>query len=179
MPRAWRLYLSREACKEGLSVGMILLDPDEKMHSYAIRLNFDAPDYIMDYEALLAGLIASASKGMKDLHVFIDSKILVDQVEGSRTPTMEEARKYREDIMDSSALFHKFQITHLPKKLNSKAEVLTGLATIKLEFLNQEVSMGIKTRPSVKVGSDGKEGKATSKVRMGKPNYNWKTSRSN
>ncbi|GKB57025.1 reverse transcriptase domain-containing protein, partial [Tanacetum coccineum] len=136
MPRAWRLYLSKEAGKEGSSV------------------------------ALLAGLVASAGKGMEDLHVFIDSKILVDQVEGSRTPVTEEYREYKKEIMDAAALFHRFWITHLPKKMNSKAKVLTGLATIKLEFLNQEVLVGIKTRPSVEVGSDDKEGKATSKERI-------------
>ncbi|GKE96197.1 reverse transcriptase domain-containing protein [Tanacetum coccineum] len=126
-PRAWRLYLSREAGKEGSGMGMILLGPDEKMYSYAIRLNFDAPDHNMDYEALVAGLVSSAGKGMKDLHVFIGSKILVDQVEGSRTPAMEEARKYKEEIMHAVALFHRFWITHLLKKLTSKAEVLPGL----------------------------------------------------
>ncbi|GJW00679.1 hypothetical protein Tco_1555930 [Tanacetum coccineum] len=96
-----------------------------------------------------------------------------------QNPATEEARKYREEIMDATALFHRFQITHLPKKLNFKAEVLTGLTTIKLEFLNQEVLVGIKTRPLVEVGNDGKEGKATSKVQMKKPNYNWETSESN
>nr|GEY00779.1 reverse transcriptase domain-containing protein [Tanacetum cinerariifolium] len=35
----------------------------------------------MDYEALLAGLVTSAGKSMKDLHVFVDLKILVDHVE--------------------------------------------------------------------------------------------------
>nr|GEW99610.1 hypothetical protein [Tanacetum cinerariifolium] len=155
-PRAWRLHLSREAGKEGSGVRMILFGLDGKMYSYVIRLSFDSPDHNMDYKALLAGLVSSAGKGMKDLHVFIDSKILVDQVEGSRTPATEEARKYREGIMDVAAPFHMFWITHLPKNLNFKAEVLIGLTTIKLEFLNQEVSMGIKTRPSVEVGSDDK-----------------------
>ncbi|GJW73889.1 hypothetical protein Tco_0133259 [Tanacetum coccineum] len=51
------------------------------MHSHAIRLRFNTSDHAIDYEALLAGLAASVSK---------------------------------------------------------------GLATIKLEFLNQEVSVGIK-----------------------------------
>ncbi|GJU70999.1 gag-pol polyprotein [Tanacetum coccineum] len=125
------------------------------------------------------GLVASAGKGMKDLHVFVDSQILVDQMEGSRTPTTEEINKYMEEIMDATTLFHRFRITHLPKNLNFKAEVLTGIATIKLEFLNQEVSVGIKTRPSVKVVSDDKERKATSKVPMRKPNCNWETSGSN
>ncbi|GKE56073.1 reverse transcriptase domain-containing protein [Tanacetum coccineum] len=169
MPRAWRLYLSREACKEGLSVGMILLDPDEKMHSYAIRLNFDAPDYIMDYEALLAGLIASASKGMKDLHVFINSKILVDQVEGSRTPAMKKARKYREDIMDSSALFHKFQITHLPKKIKLQSRSVNRACNHKVGIpqsrsidgnQNKTISQGGKRRKRGKSNKQGTNGKA-------------------
>ncbi|GJZ73035.1 hypothetical protein Tco_0637181 [Tanacetum coccineum] len=47
------------------------------MHSYAIRLNFSASDHAMDCVALLAGLVASVSKCMKDLHVFIDSLTLV------------------------------------------------------------------------------------------------------
>ncbi|GKC89962.1 hypothetical protein Tco_1150611, partial [Tanacetum coccineum] len=101
------------------------------------------PHMLKGKEERSEGLVASAGKG-------------------SRTPTIEEARKYKEEIMDAAAPFHRFWITHLPKKLNSKAKVLTGLATIKLE-LNQEVSVGIKTRPSVEVGSDGKEGKATRK----------------
>nr|GEU52754.1 hypothetical protein [Tanacetum cinerariifolium] len=55
-------------------------------------------------------------------------------------------------------------------------EVLTRLATIKLEFLNQEVSVDIKTRPSVKGTSSSKKGKATSNVPSAKPNYNWEVS---
>ncbi|GKC52167.1 hypothetical protein Tco_1074912 [Tanacetum coccineum] len=41
---------------------MILISPDEKMYSYAIHLNFNAPDDNMDYEALLAGLVSSTAK---------------------------------------------------------------------------------------------------------------------
>ncbi|GJV46003.1 reverse transcriptase domain-containing protein [Tanacetum coccineum] len=75
----------------------------------------------MDYKALLAELVALAGKGMKDLHVFIDSKMLVDQVEGSRIPRTKEAKKYKEGIMDATTLFHRVQITHLPKSLNPRA----------------------------------------------------------
>ncbi|GKA99568.1 hypothetical protein Tco_0827562 [Tanacetum coccineum] len=71
------------------------------MHSYVIRLNFNASDHAMDCESLLAGLIAFVSK---------------------------------------------------------------GLATIKLEFLNQEVSVGIKSRPSIEVE------RVAPKVKMDDPN---------
>ncbi|GKC23114.1 reverse transcriptase domain-containing protein, partial [Tanacetum coccineum] len=130
-------------------------------------------------EALLAGLVASVGKGMKDLHVFIDSQILVDQVEGSRVPATEQEKRYMEEIMDATTPFHRFRITHLPKILNTKAQMLIGLTTIQLEFLNQEVSVGIKTRPTVEMESDKKERRATGKMPTGKPNYNWETSESN
>ncbi|GKF84830.1 hypothetical protein Tco_0249728, partial [Tanacetum coccineum] len=48
--------------KEGSGVGIILVSPDEKMHSYAIRLKFSASDHAIDCEALLAGLVASINK---------------------------------------------------------------------------------------------------------------------
>ncbi|GJW65441.1 reverse transcriptase domain-containing protein [Tanacetum coccineum] len=149
------------------------------MYSYAICLKFKASNHVMDCEALLTRLAVSVSNGMKDLHVFMDSPKLVAQTEGNHTPTMEQERKYKKEIMDATTPFHRFQIAHLLKILNSKAEVLIGLATIKLEFLNQEVSVGIKTRPSVKETSNSKKGKATSNVASAKPNYNWEASGSN
>ncbi|GKB69327.1 reverse transcriptase domain-containing protein [Tanacetum coccineum] len=133
----------------------------------------------MDYEALLAGLAATANQGIKDLHVFIDSLTLVTQVEGNHTPTIEQERRYKEEIMNETVPFHRFQIIHLLKILNLKAEVLTGLATIKLEFVNYEASLGIKTRPSVEETSSSKKGKATSKALGAKPNCNHKASGSN
>ncbi|GJX27133.1 reverse transcriptase domain-containing protein [Tanacetum coccineum] len=169
---AERLYLGKETIEEGSGVGIILVSPDEKMHSYAIRLKFNTSDRAIDCEALLAGLAASVSKGMKDFHVFMDSPKLVAQIEGNHTPATEQERKYKKETLDATAPFHRFRITHLPKILNSKVEVLIGLATIKLEFLNQEVSVGIKTRPSVEKTSSNKKGKSTRNVPGAKSNYN-------
>ncbi|GJV04458.1 hypothetical protein Tco_1338027 [Tanacetum coccineum] len=48
-----------------------------------------------------------------------------------------------------------------------------GLATIKLEFLNQEVSVGIKTRPSVKTESKHPGRNTTGKATTRKPSSSW------
>ncbi|GJW76063.1 reverse transcriptase domain-containing protein [Tanacetum coccineum] len=149
------------------------------MYSYVIRLKFKASNYAIDCEALLAGLAASANQGMKDLHVFIDSLTLVAQVEVNHTPSTEHGRRYKKEIIDATFPFHRFRITHLPKILNLKAEVLTGLATINLKYLNQEVSVGIKTRPSVEETSSSKKGKTTNNAPGTKPNCNREASGSN
>ncbi|GJZ76243.1 reverse transcriptase domain-containing protein [Tanacetum coccineum] len=83
----------KEAIEEGSGIKIILVSPEEKMYSYAIRLKFKASNYAMDCEALLAGLAASANQGMKDLHVFIDSLTLVAQVEGNHMLAMEHERR--------------------------------------------------------------------------------------
>ncbi|GJU23809.1 reverse transcriptase domain-containing protein, partial [Tanacetum coccineum] len=98
--------MGKETIKEGLGVGIIIVSPDEKMHSYAIRLKFNTFDHAMDCEALLVGLVASVNKGMKDLHVFIDSLTLVAQIKGNHMPAIEQERKYKEEIMDATAPFH-------------------------------------------------------------------------
>ncbi|GKB01714.1 hypothetical protein Tco_0829758 [Tanacetum coccineum] len=149
MPRAWRLYIGRGMRKEGLGVGMILVGPDENTSSYAIRLNFNALEENIDYEALLAELVATARK------------------EGHKIPSMMETKRFREEVMDATVPFHRFRITYLPKAANPKAEFLIGLATIKLEFLNQTVSIGIKTRPSME--AEGKRpGDVAEKATTGK-----------
>ncbi|GJY99643.1 hypothetical protein Tco_0517073, partial [Tanacetum coccineum] len=161
MPRAWKLYLEKEAIEEGSGIGIILVSPEEKMYSYAIRLKFKASNYAMDCEALLAGLAAYANQ------------------EGNHTPTTEHERRYKKEIIDATILFHRFRITHLPKILNLEAEVLAGLATINLEYLNQEVSVGIKTRPSVEETSSSKKGKTTNNSPGTKLNCNREASESN
>ncbi|GKB21004.1 reverse transcriptase domain-containing protein [Tanacetum coccineum] len=174
-----RLYLGKEVIEEGSGIGIILASPEEKMYSYATRLKFRASNYAMDCEALLVGLAASANQGMKDLHVFIDSLTLVAQVKDNHTPAMEHERRYKKEIIDATISFHRFRITHLLKILNLKAQVLTGLATINLEYLSQEVLVGIKTRPSVEKTSSNKKGKATINAPGTKPNCNREASGSN
>nr|GFB96176.1 hypothetical protein [Tanacetum cinerariifolium] len=70
---------------------------------------------------LKEGLAISVSNGMKYLHVFMDSPKLVAQTEGNHTPTTEQERKYKKEIMEATTPFHKFRIMHLPNNLNSKA----------------------------------------------------------
>nr|GEY24396.1 hypothetical protein [Tanacetum cinerariifolium] len=174
-----QLYMGKETIKEGSCMGIILVSPKERMHSYAIRLKFNTSDHAIDCKALLVGLAVSVCKGMKDLHIFIDLPRLVAQIEGNHMPATKQEKKYKKEIMDATTPFHRFRITHLPKILNSKAEVLTGLETIKLKLLNQEVSVGIKTRPLAEETSNNKKGKATSNVPSAKPNYNWEVGGSN
>ncbi|GJY84324.1 hypothetical protein Tco_0497700 [Tanacetum coccineum] len=88
---------------------MVLESPERKEYSHAIRLNFNASEDDMDYEALLAGIAASVGRRMKDLHTFVSSRILVDQVKGNRVPRIKGSKRYREEVMDATAPFYRYQ----------------------------------------------------------------------
>ncbi|GJV13874.1 hypothetical protein Tco_1355415 [Tanacetum coccineum] len=101
--------------RKGFGVGDIpksVLDEEDALSS-AIRLNFNTSNHAMDCEALLVKLVTSVSKGMKYLHVFINSPKLVAQIEGNHMPATEQEMEYKEEIMDATTPFHRFWITHL------------------------------------------------------------------
>ncbi|GJY19413.1 reverse transcriptase domain-containing protein [Tanacetum coccineum] len=53
-----------------------------------------------EYEALLAGLMIAAKMKVKKMHAFVDSKLVVIQVEGSYEARGEKTKKYRENVLE-------------------------------------------------------------------------------
>ncbi|GKE22711.1 reverse transcriptase domain-containing protein [Tanacetum coccineum] len=94
--RAWRLYTDRASNNEGSGAGLILIAPNNVEYSYALRLNFSNSNNYAEYEALLAGLRLAKEMRVKDIHAFMDSKLVASQVEGSYEAKGERMIKYRE-----------------------------------------------------------------------------------
>ncbi|GJZ60804.1 gag-pol polyprotein [Tanacetum coccineum] len=90
---------------------------------------------------LLAGLAASVSKGMEDLHVFMDSPKLIAQSEGNNTPATEQEKKYKKEIMKATTPFHRLQITHLLKILNPPSGSINRVGNHKVG-ISQSESIG-------------------------------------
>ncbi|GKE97287.1 reverse transcriptase domain-containing protein, partial [Tanacetum coccineum] len=95
-PRAWRLYTDGASNNEGSGAGLILIAPDEVEYSYALHLNLSNSNNDAEYEALLAGLRRAKEMQVKDIHAFVDSKLVASQVQGSYEAKGERMIKYRE-----------------------------------------------------------------------------------
>ncbi|GJU26785.1 reverse transcriptase domain-containing protein [Tanacetum coccineum] len=127
-PRAWRLYTDRASNNEGSGSGLILIAPDDVEYSYTLRLNFSNSNNNVEYEALLAGLRISKEMQVKDIHAFVDSKLVASQVEGSYEAKGERMIKYKEKVLELAGAFNRFRITHIPRVENKKADALSKLA---------------------------------------------------
>ncbi|GJY75525.1 reverse transcriptase domain-containing protein [Tanacetum coccineum] len=102
-----RLYTDGASNNEGSGAGLILISLDDVEYSYALRLNFSNSNNDAEYEALLARLRIAKEMQVKDIHVFVDSKLVSSQVEGSYEAKGERMIKYREKVLELAGAFNR------------------------------------------------------------------------
>ncbi|GJY96757.1 reverse transcriptase domain-containing protein [Tanacetum coccineum] len=148
--RAWRLYTDGASNSRGYGAGLILIALDDVEYSYAFRLNFSNSNNDAEYEALLAGLQIATKMQVKDIHAFVDSKLVASQVEGSYKAKGERMIKYQEKVLELAGAFNRFQINHIPKAENRKADALSKLAAVQFDHLSKEVLVEVLNERSIK-----------------------------
>jgi len=74
------LYFDGSNCLEGAGVGSILIDPEGNRNLMASQLEFACTNNTAEYEGLLQGLKKSIGMNVKNIKVFGDSQIIIDQV---------------------------------------------------------------------------------------------------
>ncbi|GJS13018.1 reverse transcriptase domain-containing protein [Tanacetum coccineum] len=135
----WKLYTDGASNEHGSGAGLVLIDPEGAEYSYALRLNFANSNNDAEYEALLAGLRIAAKMKVGKMHAFIDSKLVGSQVEGSYEAKSEKTKKYKEKALEMICSFNNFQISHIPREDNKKADTLSKLAAVQCEGLTKGV----------------------------------------
>ena len=76
----WTLYVDGYSNSQGSGAGIILTTPDGIQLEYALRFGFQVSNNEAEYEALLVGLQLATSMGAKQIQVYSDSQLVVNQV---------------------------------------------------------------------------------------------------
>nr|GEW20485.1 hypothetical protein [Tanacetum cinerariifolium] len=130
--------------------GLILIAPDDVEYSYALHLKFSNFNNDVECEALLAGLWIAMEMQVKDIHAFVDSKLVASQVEGSYEAKSERMIKYQEKVLELAGAFNRSWITHILRAENKKADALSRLAVVQFDHLCKEVLVEVLNERSVK-----------------------------
>ncbi|XP_071742632.1 uncharacterized protein [Rutidosis leptorrhynchoides] len=107
---SWELYTDDACSAVGAGAGVILTGPDGEEHTYALRFNFDVTNNEAEYEALLAGMWIAHKLNVKVMHAYVDSK-----------------------------LFEAFQVSHVMRGQNKKADTLSKLAALAFDHLGKRI----------------------------------------
>lgn len=106
--------------------GIVLLDTDgSELLARSFYLG-KCTNNAAEYQALIAGLESALEAGCKKLHIFMDSQLIVRQVQGMYKVKNEQLRPMYNQVRDLLARLHSWKINHVPREKNFRADELAN-----------------------------------------------------
>lgn len=110
------------------AVGYVILDGSEVLHSGSFVLPGKSTNNEAEYRALLTGVAKAHQMGWKDLDIFGDSKLVVNQVNGDWRSKKEHLTKLRDQVQLILSEFDSWTLTWIGRDGNSQADELSKRA---------------------------------------------------
>jgi len=123
----WTIYFDGSNCLEGAGVGSILIDPQGNQHLMASRLEFTCTNNTVEYEGLLQGLKKTIDINVKNLKVFGDSQIIVEQVRKRIHYNSPHLVRYQHEVWNLIHSFDSFNITYIPQGKNQDVDLMANM----------------------------------------------------
>ena len=79
----WKVFVDSASSALGSGARIVIITPERIKLEHSFRLGFRASNNKAEYEALLVGLIAVSDLGAREVEVYSDSRLVVNQVQGS------------------------------------------------------------------------------------------------
>jgi ribonuclease HI len=83
---------------------------------------------VAEYTALIRGLKEARSLGLKKIEIFLDSELLVKQINGIYRIKSAKLRPFWEEARNILKQFDSYRITHVQRGLNKEADLLAKRA---------------------------------------------------
>ncbi|XP_071687422.1 uncharacterized protein [Rutidosis leptorrhynchoides] len=145
----WKLYTDGASSSDGSGAGLMLVNPEGKEFTYALRFEFATTKNEAEYEALLAGLRMAKELKILHLRAFVNSQLVSNQIKGTfeaKQPTIQQYLSKAKELIES---FKSFEIEHVRRSQNKKADVLSKLASLTFEHLAKEVLVEVLEKKSI------------------------------
>lgn len=110
------------------AIGVVLTDPDGHPLAEISKAIGPAINTVAEYEALIAGLELARSYEIQRIRVFLDSEIVVEQVNGLAKVDKEHIKPLNAKARSLIETFPNIRISWIPRKWNKKADELARKA---------------------------------------------------
>lgn len=110
------------------SIGAVVYNADgDEVHTVSRRLG-RATNNEAEYQAAIAGLEAALGLGGGSVDLRMDSQLIVRQLEFRYRVRNARLRPFFERVVELRRQFESFQVTHVPREQNKRADELANLA---------------------------------------------------
>ena len=79
----WKVFVDGASRAMGAGAGIVIINPKRIRLEHSFRLGFRASNNEAEYKALLAGLKAVRDMGAREVEVYSNSRLVVNQVQDS------------------------------------------------------------------------------------------------
>jgi ribonuclease HI len=126
----WRLYV--DGASRGnpgpAGAGAVLFDPKGEKRAQEGRYLGETTNNVAEYQAFLLGLELALKLGVKNLHVFGDSLLVVQQLKGVYQVKTPHLYPLWSQVKETLPKFNSYEISHIDRFLNQQADRLAGQA---------------------------------------------------
>ncbi|GKC17069.1 reverse transcriptase domain-containing protein [Tanacetum coccineum] len=111
----WRLYIDGASNSDESGTWLMLIDPEGKQYTYALRFKFETTNNEAEYEALLAGLRIAQEMEIVKVAIFLDSQLLVNQIKGTFAAKQTSIKDYLQKVKIALRGLEEYTVKHVRK----------------------------------------------------------------
>ncbi|XP_016178506.1 uncharacterized protein LOC107620940 [Arachis ipaensis] len=145
----WRLHVDGASNQTSGGAGVILESPAGVIYEQSSKFEFPVSNNQAEYEALLVGLTLAREVGVTRLEVCSDSQVVTSQVNGSYQARDPLLQKYLEKVRELTRQFQEVTVQHVSRERNTRADLLSKLASTKPGAGNRSLIQGMVKEPTV------------------------------
>jgi ribonuclease HI len=125
----WTLFFDGSARQQSAGAAVVLADLGGKQLQYVVQLEFKATNNMVEYEALIFGLSAALSLGVRQLLVKGDSQLIIKQVHGECSCNEPRLAAYLLHVRKLEKDFTALELQQVPRADNSAVDDLSQRAS--------------------------------------------------
>ncbi|XP_050248944.1 uncharacterized protein LOC126696213 [Quercus robur] len=127
--KRWVIHVDGSSTRHAGGIGVVLQSPKGDKPKHKVRLQYQATNNEVEYEALLKGLELAKFVEAKSICVMGDSQLIMGQVNGMYEAKEERMKKYLSRVMRLVKRFEKADFVQIPREENVEADTIAKEAS--------------------------------------------------
>ncbi|XP_075104330.1 uncharacterized protein LOC142178516 [Nicotiana tabacum] len=132
-PSVWILFTDSSSNVKGAGLGIVLISPTGEKIRQAIKC-YPITNNEAEYEAVLE---LAQQLSIKQIMIKIDSKLVVNQMQGTYIARETRMQQYLEKTCDLVRQIQSWKVVQIPKEENAEADALANLVAV-VEVTNKD-----------------------------------------
>jgi ribonuclease HI len=148
----WKMFFDGASSSIGVGAGVVFMSPRQETISLSYKLEFETTNDVAEYEALVPGIRVAKEMGIREMAVFGDVELIIQQVKNVYQAKHPRLKSYMNEVWNLiDNFFSAFNISFVPREDNASADSLAVSASLFMIPLPLKINCGVEIRymPSI------------------------------